>query len=146
MRVPFVYLEITSISARVAELLQVAHLDILPLLVPIPSLNRHVVASRKHDTRSRMDGKTSNVVGMRLEGGNLLVCVVIEDAQLEVVRASNEPVFARDELDASYRNLSDLERLDQCASFVVVDVDCAIVETGEQPGFRRMKVDTLDAI
>ena len=48
-----------------------------------------------------MDGETPDVVRMSLEGGYFLVGVVVEDAKLEIVRASDEPVLARDELDAS---------------------------------------------
>ena len=50
---------------------------------------------------------------MCLECGDFFMSVVVEDPQLEVVRASNEPVLARNKADASHRNLCDLEGLDQ---------------------------------
>ena len=49
-----------------------------------------------------MNGQAPNVVGVRLECCDLLVCVIVEYAQLEVVGASHEPVLARDEADASH--------------------------------------------
>lgn len=68
---------------------------------------------------------------MCLECGDFFMSVVVEDPQLEVVRASNEPVLARNETDTSNRNFSDFKRLHQRCSFVIVDVDCAIIETGK---------------
>jgi len=52
-----------------------------------------------------VDGETPDVIRMGLEGGYFLVGVVVEDAKLEIVRAGNEPVLTRDELDASDRYL-----------------------------------------
>lgn len=73
----------------------------LPTLFPIPSLDCHVIASGQDNTCGGVDGETPDVVGMSLEGGYFLVSVVVEDAKLEIVRASDEPVLTRDELDAS---------------------------------------------
>ena len=77
----------------------------LPALLPIPSLDCHVIASGQDDARGGVDGKTSDVVGMSFEGGYFLVGVVVEDAKLEIVRASNEPVLTRDEPNASNGDL-----------------------------------------
>ena len=72
--------------------------------------------------------------------------VVVEDAKLEIVRACDEPILAGYEADAAYGNLRDLKRLNQGTRFVVVDIDRAIVETGEDPGLCWMKVDSFYAI
>lgn len=103
------------------------HLNAFPLFIPIPSFDSHVITSCEHDTRGGVNCKASYIVRVGLKCDNLLVGVVIEDAQLEVVRASNEPVFSGNELDTAHRNGGDLKCLDKCASFVVVDVDGTVV-------------------
>ena len=123
-----------------------AHLDAPPLLVPVPSFDRHVVASCEDDACGRMDGQASNVVRVRLKRGDLFVRVVVEDAELEVVGARDEPILARNEADAADGDLRDLERLDQRAGVMVVDVDRAVVEAGEDPGLGGVEVDALDAV
>ena len=80
-------------------------LNTLPALLPIPSLDCHVIASGQNNTCSGVNGETSDVVRMSLEGRHFLVGVVVENAKLEIVRASDEPVLTRDELDASNGNL-----------------------------------------
>lgn len=72
--------------------------------------------------------------------------VVVEDSNLEVVRARDEPVLSRDEADATNGDLRDLKCLDECACVMIVDVDRAVIETGEDPGFSGMEVDTFYAI
>ena len=66
---------------------------------------------------------------MRLKCRNLLMGVVVEDTQLEVVASCDAPVLAGDEANATDGGVSDLERLDQRAGIVVIDVNSAIVET-----------------
>ena len=77
------------------------NLNALPALLPIPSLDCHVITSGQDNTCSRVNSEASDVVRMSLEGRHFLVGVVVEDAKLEIVRASDEPVFTGDELDAS---------------------------------------------
>lgn len=60
-------------------------LNALPAFLPIPSLDRHVIAPGQDDARGGMDGETSDVVRMSLEGGYFFVGVVVEDAELEIV-------------------------------------------------------------
>ena len=78
-----------------------------------------------------MHSQTSNVVRVRLECGDLFVCIVVEDAYLEVVGASHEPVLARNEANTSYGDFGNFKSLDECPSFMVVDINSAVVETGE---------------
>ena len=101
---------------------------------------------RQNDAERWVNSQIPNVVWMGLKGCDLFVCVAIEDTQLEVVGAGHEPVLAGNEADAADRDLSDLERLDQRASIVVVDINSAIVETGKDPGLSGMEVDALNAI
>ena len=74
-----------------------------------------------------MYGEATDVVGVCLERGDLFMCVVVEGAQVEIIRASNEPLFPRDKVDASYRNLGHFESLDESARFGIVDVYDAVV-------------------
>jgi hypothetical protein len=57
-------------------------------------------------------------------------CVVVEDAELEVVQTSDKPVVASDKFDASHWSLCNFKGFDDCTGFVVVNVDGAFVETG----------------
>lgn len=116
-------------ETRRAGCITLAHLNAFPLFIPIPSFDGHVITSCEHDTRSGVNCKASYIVRVGLKRDNLLVGVVIEDAQLEVVRASNEPVFSGDELDTANWDGGDLKGLDECASFVVVDIDGTVVQT-----------------
>ena len=63
----------------------VTDLNTLPVLLPIPSLNCHVIASGQNDTCSGVNGETSDVVRMSLEGRHFLMGVIVEDAKLEIV-------------------------------------------------------------
>jgi len=78
-----------------------------------------------------MDGKTSDVIGVRLECGDLFMSVVVEDPKLEVVGASDEPIFARNEFYTAYGNLCDFERLDERTSLMVVDINGAVIKSSE---------------
>lgn len=93
-----------------------------------------------------MHRQATNIIRVRLERRDLLMGIVVEYAKLEVVRARNEPVLASNELHTANRNLRDLECLNNGARFVVVDVDGAVVQPGEQPWLRWVKVDAFDAV
>lgn len=49
-----------------------------------------------------MHSETPNVIRVRLKSSDLFVRVIVEDAYLEVVGASHEPVLARNEANTSY--------------------------------------------
>jgi hypothetical protein len=83
---------------------------------------------------------------VRLKRDDLFVRIIIEDAQLEVIRTGNEPVLARDEAYTSNGYFRNLEGFHEGTGIGVVDVHAAIVETSEQPRFGRVKVDCFDAI
>ena len=139
---------ILGVEGEIHDVVSVSlvRLDILPPLFPIPSLDRHIVAARQNDARGWMHGKTSNIVRMGFEGRHLFMGVVVEDAQLEVVRAGDEPVLARNKFDTAHWDLRDLERFDDGASLVVVDVDGAIVQPSEQPWFCWVEIDAFHAV
>ena len=93
-----------------------------------------------------MNCQASNVIGVPFERRDSFVGVVVENTDLEVVGARHEPILARYESHATNGYFCDLECLDQCARFKLIDVNRAIVETGENPGLGRVEVDTFDAI
>ena len=109
---------------------EVVHLDALPLLFPIPSFDCHIITPGQDDVCGRMHGETPYVVRMRLKYYDLLMCIVIEDAQLKVVGTSDEPALPSDEPTAPHWDLCDFECLHQCTCLVVVYVNRAIIETG----------------
>lgn len=78
-----------------------------------------------------MHDNGTDVVRVGFEGGNLLGCVVVVDAELEVIAATHNPVLAGDEATRSYGNIGQFKRLDDCLCFVRPDVDVAAVERGE---------------
>ena len=82
---------------------------------------------------------------MYLEHDDLLVCVVIEDAKLEVVRATHEPILAHDEAHAAYGVLCNLKQLHKRPSFMIVDVDATVVDACEQPRQARLETESEDA-
>ena len=93
-----------------------------------------------------MDGEAPDVIRVGLESRYFLVSVVVEDAKLEIIRTGYKPVLARDKFNASNGDLRDFESLDDCTGLVVVDVNGAVVETGQDPWFRGMEIYSFDAI
>jgi hypothetical protein len=83
---------------------------------------------------------------MGLECRDFFVSVVIEDAELEVVGAGDEPVLARNEFAATNGDLGNLERLDDSACLVVINVHGAIIETSQEPWLGGMEVDAFDSL
>jgi hypothetical protein len=75
-----------------------------------------------------MHSETPYVVRVRLEYYDLLVCVVIEDAQLKVVGTSDEPALSSDESTAPHWDLCDFECLHLCTCLMVVYDDRAVIE------------------
>jgi hypothetical protein len=55
-------------------------LHTLPTLLPIPKLDGHVIGGSQDERLCGVNGDSSNVVGVRLEGGDLLGGVVIVDS------------------------------------------------------------------
>jgi hypothetical protein len=100
--------ELTKLGRKASE----TNLSVLPSLLPVPKLDRHVVRTGKDEWQRRVNGEATDVVGVGFDRSDLLARVVVEDAEVEVVRAADEPVLALDEADASHRDLGDLEGLD----------------------------------
>lgn len=86
-------------------------LNALPVLLPVPELNRHIITSGQDEWLCRVDDNGTNVVGVGLESGNLLGGVVVVDPNLEVIGANDEPVLAGDEATSSYRDIGNFKGL-----------------------------------
>jgi hypothetical protein len=105
------------------------YLNVLPSLLPVPGFDRHVIATSKYDARCWMHSQATNVVRVCFKRSDFLVSVIIEDAQLEVVRSSNKPVFPSDEFNTPYWDLCDFKCFDNGTSVMIVDINGTIVET-----------------
>jgi Ethanolamine utilization protein EutJ (predicted chaperonin) len=73
-----------------------------------------------------VDSETADVVGVRLERRDLLAGRDVVHAELEVVRARDEPVLASNVLDATDGHVGDFERLDVGLRLIVPDLDLTI--------------------
>lgn len=65
-----------------------------------------------------MNGNGADVVGVSLEGGDLLGRVVVVDSKLEIIGAANDPVLSRDEATGADGNIGELEGLDDLLGLV----------------------------
>ena len=93
-----------------------------------------------------MNGKTSDIIRVGLKRGHLLVRVVVEDSQLEIVRACYEPILAGNESDTSHWNFGNFKGFDKGSCLMIVDIHAPVVQAGQEPWFSRMEVDCLDAV
>lgn len=87
-------------------------LHTLPSSLPIPKLDCHVIRCRQHKGLCGVDDYCADVIGVCLEGGDLLGSVVVVDAQLEVIGTADNPVLARNEATSSYGYVGEFECLD----------------------------------
>mmetsp|Transcript_20282 Transcript_20282/g.32462 ORF Transcript_20282/g.32462 Transcript_20282/m.32462 type:complete len:603 (-) Transcript_20282:150-1958(-) len=83
---------------------------VLPVIVPIPQLDAHVVGRTENEGQTRMHRNTANVVGVRLKLLHLLARVVVVDANVHVVGAAHQPILALDKLGGTHRHLGYLKR------------------------------------
>jgi len=65
---------------------------------------------------------------------------------LKIITSCNDPVFPRNKSTCPHRDICDIECPQQQLCIVVVDVDLAIVQGTQDPGFNRVKIDRLHAI
>lgn len=61
---------------------------ILPPLLPVPKLDGHVITGGKDERLCRVDHDRADVIGVRLEGSDLLARVVVVNADLAVAQRS----------------------------------------------------------
>ena len=101
------------------------YLHALPLPVPVPEFDGHVIACGQDEGVGGMDGDGADIVRVGFEGGDFFRSVVVVDAELEVVAAADEPVLAGDEAAGSDGDVGELEGFDYGLRFVGPDVDVA---------------------
>ena len=61
-----------------------------------------------------MDDDSADVVRVSFEGRDFLRGVVIVNADLKVVRTTDDPILAGDESPCSYGDIGELKGLDNC--------------------------------
>ena len=93
-----------------------------------------------------MNGDGSDVVRVRLEHMDALESVVVEYANLHVVRARHHPVLARNELRSTHGQVTHLEGLDELLVVDVPNVHVAVVETGAHPWLSGVEIAALDPV
>jgi hypothetical protein len=106
-----------------------------------------------------VDRNRSDVVGVRLEGGNLFARVVVVNADLavtqgsvrpppvgksdsciQIIRPADDPVLPGNEATGTDRDIGELESLDNLLGLVRPDVDMATVEGGCSRGCQRVRL------
>ena len=122
------------------------HLNMPPISIPVPQLDGHVITRRQDERQGRMNRQATNVIWMGFDLTDFLAGVVIVASQLEIITACQEPVLARDESNGSNGYLGYFKCLDERAGGIVVNLNATAVQTGEDPWFRRVKIDRLDSI
>mmetsp|Transcript_51914 Transcript_51914/g.151198 ORF Transcript_51914/g.151198 Transcript_51914/m.151198 type:complete len:380 (+) Transcript_51914:1510-2649(+) len=119
---------------------------VLPILVPVPELDGHVVGTGEEVGHARVHGDVSDVIRVGLNLVDLLKRVVVEHADEHVVRGGDDPLLPRNELRAAHRKVADLQLLHQGLRVVVPKEDVARVEGGERPRLGGVEVDALNAV
>ena len=76
----------------------------------------------------------------------LFLGVEVEHAQVHIVRADDDPVFAGNEFSGTGRQGRNVECLDEGLCLVVPHVDLAAVQGDEHPRLIRMEVDALHSV
>ena len=90
------------------------HLHTFPSFVPIPELDAHVIGGGQDEGLRGMDNNGTDIVRVGFEGGYLFGGIVIIDANLEVIGATDYPVLAGYEAASSYRDIGEFESFDNC--------------------------------
>ena len=117
-----------------------------PLLIPVPCLDRRIIATGEDDAERWMHGQASNIVGVRFKSRNLLVRIVIEDTKLEVIGSSNEPVLSWDEAYATNGDFCNFKGFHDSACFMIVNVDAPVIQSGDEPRFGWVEIDGFDTV
>lgn len=93
-----------------------------------------------------MDNNCANVVGVGFKGGDLLRGVIVVNADLEVIRATDDPILAGDEAPCTNRYICKFERFDYGLCFVGPYISMTAIESRQNPGLGRVKVDAFDPL
>lgn len=75
-----------------------------------------------------MNYDATYIISMRFESVHAIQCVVIEDADLHIVRTGDDPILAWHKLGGSNRQIAHLKSLDELLILMIPDVYVAVVE------------------
>lgn len=88
----------------------------------------------------------SYVVAVSFKSMDAFESIIIEYSDLHVVRTSDDPIFASNKFGCPYGNITDFESFDESLTFVIPDVDMALIEGTEHPWLRGMEIDAFDSV
>lgn len=88
------------------------HLNAPPAFLPIPESDCHIIGCGQDKGLRRMDYNRPDVVWVGFERCYLLGGVVIVNAKLKVIRATDDPVLAGNKAAGSYRDIGEFEGFD----------------------------------
>jgi hypothetical protein len=88
------------------------NLDTLPAFFPIPQPDCHVIGTGDDERLCGMNGDRSDVVRVGFKRSDLLGCVVVVHAQLEIIATTHNPVLSSDEATSAHGHIGKFERFD----------------------------------
>lgn len=88
------------------------NLDALPAFFPVPQSDCHVIGAGENERLCRVNGNRSNVVRVGFKRSDLLGCVVVVHAQLEIIATAHNPVLPSDKATSAHGYIGKFERFD----------------------------------
>lgn len=108
-------------------LMALKYLFQLPVLFPIPHFNGKIIGTGQNIRLGRMNGNISNVIWVGFKLSNFFTSQVIVNSDIVIVRSNNDPILTGNKLTGSYRQVGDLNRLNQSVGCVRPDFNFTIV-------------------
>ena len=133
-------IRVLGVENHVHDVVRVSleHHRAIPLSLPIPKLDEHVVRTRHHVRLRRVHRDRSNVILMRFKPNHQFGRVIVVHSHEHVVGSGRDPLFARDPFRRSHRQLRHLERLHQRVRLVIPYRHVPTVQIRQYPRFRRV--------
>ena len=96
---------IFRVKARLHHVVRMAlkNLHAIPIFLPRPQLNQHIVRTRQYERLRRVHAHRPNVIRVRLERFNKLRSVIVIHSNEHIVRTADDPLFPQAPLRRSYR-------------------------------------------
>lgn len=88
------------------------NLNTLPAFLPVPEFNRHVIGGGENKWLGGVNSDRSNIVRVSFERCDLLRRIVVVDAELEIIGATDDPVLAGNESSRSYGDVGEFKSFD----------------------------------
>ena len=132
------------------------HSHQLPVLLPVPQLDCHIVAAGEDQRLRRMDVDAANIVGVGIELGHLgstgrrevhfLRCVVVVDSDFEIIAANDDPLLSLHESAGTDRTGRGIPLTDHVPCVVIPYVHLSREEGSQDPRLCRVHVDALHSV